>query len=349
MAEQALFMQSQPQVWNMMWAFADSMALKCAVDLRIADIIHDHGCPITLQQLVSGINSPSTNLIYLSRIMRFLVYKNVFTAKVDSNGSETTLYGLTPAARWLLQDDANLSLAPMIQAQTHDILMSPWRYFSKCVEEGGDAFPKAHSSEIWDLASVNPEFNKTFNASMACTSKIAVEAILGNYEGFEGLESLVDVGGGTGMLIREIVKNNPHIRGIGFDLPHVVSTAPEFPGVEYIGGNMFREVPKADAVIIKSILHDWTDDECVTILKNCHRAIGKNGKKVIVVEVVLNPEGGSSFEDTGLALDLCMMAHTSGKERTEHEWKHILKDAGFPQYKLIQIPSLFSIIEAYPA
>ncbi|KAL5720922.1 hypothetical protein ACHQM5_013546 [Ranunculus cassubicifolius] len=348
MAEHSLFLQSQPQVWNMMWAFADSMALKCAVDLRIADIINSHGCSVTIQQLAAGIKSPSPNLIYLSRIMRFLVYKNIFTAKVDSK-ENAVVFGLTLASKWLLQDDAHLSLAPMILAQTHEILMSPWRYFSQCVEEGGDAFPKAHSSEIWDLASANPEFNKTFNASMACTAKVAVDAILANYNGFESLETLVDVGGGTGMLIREIVKANTHIRGTCFDLPHVVATAPEFSGVEYIGGDMFVEIPPADAVIIKSILHDWTDDECVTILKNCHKAIGERGKKVIVVEVVINPEGGSSFEATGLALDLCMMAHTSGKERTEDEWRKILNDGGFPRYKLIQMPSLFSIIEAYPA
>ncbi|KAL5720948.1 hypothetical protein ACHQM5_013569 [Ranunculus cassubicifolius] len=298
----------------MMWAFADSMALKCAVDLRIADIINSHGCSVTIQQLAAGINSPSPNLISLSRIMRFLVYKDVFTAK-DSKEKEV-VFSLTPAS----------NLAPIILAQTHEILMSPC-YFSQCVKEGGDAFPKTHSSEIWDWTSANPEFDKTFNAPMACTSQIAC------------LETLVDVGGGTGMLIREIVKANTHIRGICFDLPHVVATAPECPGIEYIGGDMFVEIPLANAVIIKSILHDWTDEECVKILKIYHKAIGENGKNSY----------RSSFEETGLALDLCMMAHASGKERTENEWRKILNDRGYPRYKLIQIPSLFFIIEAYPA
>ncbi|KAL5720934.1 hypothetical protein ACHQM5_013558 [Ranunculus cassubicifolius] len=348
MADEEAFMQSQPQMWKMVLGFADSMALKCAVDLRIADIIHSHGQPMTIENLASYIDSPSPDIGFLSRIMRFLVHKNVFAAY--NIGTVGISYGLTPAGKWLLQDGTSLTMAPLIQSQTHEILMSPWRYFSTCVQEGGDAFPKAHhGSEIWDLASTNPEFNKTFNAAMACMSNIAKGEVLANYNGFEGLETLVDVGGGTGMLIREIVKANPQIRGICFDLPHVVASAPESPGVEYIGGDMFVEVPTADVVIIKSVLHDWTDKECVTILKNCRNAIGRNGKKVVVVEIVLNPSGEGPFEETKLVSDLLMIAHTSGKERTEAEWGKILNDGGFPRYKLIQMPSLYSIIEAYPA
>ncbi|RZC64334.1 hypothetical protein C5167_008025 [Papaver somniferum] len=161
---------------------------------------------------------------------------------------------------------------------------------------------------------------------------------------------VVDVGGGTGTMIAEIVKANPHVQGINFDLPHVVATAADFPGVKHVGGDMFTDVPKADAFIMKSLLHDWTDEDCTKILRNCYNAItNKKSGKVIIVEIVLGSEGSGLFCKTGLILDMVMMAHTSGgKERTEVEWKMLLNNAGFPRYNIIQTPACPCIIEAFP-
>jgi hypothetical protein len=97
------------------------------------------------------------------------------------------------------------------------------------------------------------------------------------------------------------------------------------------------------------IMHDWSDEICVKILKNCRKAIPEESGKVIIVDVVLQPDGNGLFDDTGLMFDLLMLAHTSGgKERTELEWKKVLEGGGFPRYNIIKIPVLPSIIEAYP-
>lgn len=96
-------------------------------------------------------------------------------------------------------------------------------------------------------------------------------------------------------------------------------------------------------------MHDWSDEECVRILKNCKKAIPERTGKVIIVEVVLNPEGEEMFDESRLVFDLLMIAHcVGGKERTEAEWKKVLKDGGFPRYNIIKIPDLPSIIEAFP-
>ena len=98
-------------------------------------------------------------------------------------------------------------------------------------------------------------------------------------------------------------------------------------------------------------MHDWSDEICVKILKNCRKAIPEESGKVIIVDVVLQPDGNGLFDDTGLMFDLLMLAHTSGeKERTELEWKKVLEGGGFPRYNIIKIPALPlpSIIEAYP-
>ncbi|KAF8391384.1 hypothetical protein HHK36_023688 [Tetracentron sinense] len=348
LGEEEAMLRGQADIWQYMFGFVDSMALKCAVELGIADIINSYGHPIALSQIASSMDSPSPDINCLSRIMRLLVRKGIFISSPHPESGDP-LYGLTHSSKWLLRE-AELSLAPMVIMENHQWPLAPWHCLSRCVKEGGIAFEKAHGSEIWNFASANPEFNNLFNEGMACTSKITIKAILSAYkDGFQGVRSLVDVGGGTGTVVTEIVKAHPHIHGICFDLPHVVATAPKYPGVSHIGGDMFDAIPAADAIFMKWIMHDWSDEDCVKILKNCRKAIPEKNGKVIIVDVVLQPDGEGLFDNTGLVLDLVMVAHTSGgKERTEVEWKKILEEGGFSRYKIIKIPALQSIIEAYP-
>ncbi|KAI4331921.1 hypothetical protein L6164_016867 [Bauhinia variegata] len=161
--------------------------------------------------------------------------------------------------------------------------------------------------------------------------------------------SLIDVGGGIGETVSEIAKSYPHIKCINFDQPHVVATASKYEGVTHVGGDMFQAIHKADAVFMKWVMHDWSDENCVKILKKCKEAIPEERGKVIIVDFVLKPEGDGIFDDTGFVFDLLMIAHASGgRERTELEWKKVLQEAGFPRYNIITIKALPSIIEAYP-
>ncbi|KAG4177107.1 hypothetical protein ERO13_A11G293300v2 [Gossypium hirsutum] len=342
-------LQGQAEIWRYLYSFADSMALKCAVELRIADIIHSNGGPLTLSQIASCINGglTSPDITTLARIMRLLIRRKIFTVHHPSDGGDL-LYDLTHSSRWLLHDSEQ-TLVPMVLMENHPLQMAPWHYFSQCVKEGGFAFKKAHGCEIWDLASRNPDFNKLFNDGLACTSKFLTSVILSSYkQGLSSIGSLVDVGGGTGGLISEIVKKHPHIKGINFDFPHVVSTAPTYDGVSHIGGDLFHAIPNADAVILKWILHCWGDEDCIKILRNCRKAIPRENGKVIIVEIILKEDGSGVFDEIGFLLDLVMIAHANGKERTEAEWKKILEGGGFSHYKIINIPALASIIEAYP-
>ncbi|XP_038692775.1 desmethylxanthohumol 6'-O-methyltransferase-like isoform X2 [Tripterygium wilfordii] len=347
-------LEGQTRVWKLMFGFVDSLTLKCAVELRIADIINSHGGPISLSQIASGIDSPHPDLSHLVRIMRYLVRKQVFSAHQPEPHGET-LYGLTDTSKWLLTD-SDLSLNPMVILQNNPFQLAPWHCLGQCVREGGIAYEKAHGCEMWDFASQNPEFNRMFNDAMAYTAQIFVKALVSDYkDGFDGVETLVDVAGGIGRVLGEIVKAYPHIKGINLDLGHVIATAPEYPGITHVIGDMFKSIPKADAVLMQRIMHDWEDEECVKILKNCRKAIAQAHRtgKLIMVEIILPPNGGSSssssFGDVDLAYDLLMFSHMSGgKERTEAEFKKLLEGGGFPRHKIIQIPALLSVIEAYP-
>ncbi|KAK9027501.1 hypothetical protein V6N11_067334 [Hibiscus sabdariffa] len=101
--------------------------------------------------------------------------------------------------------------------------------------------------------------------------------------------------------------------------------------------------------VLQWILHDWGDEDCIKILRNCRKAIPRGKGKVIIVDIVVKPDGDGPFDDTRFVFDLVMIAHCrGGKERTEVEWKRILEQGGFSCYKIINIPTLTSIIEAYP-
>ncbi|XP_062197344.1 probable inactive methyltransferase Os04g0175900 [Phragmites australis] len=147
---------------------------------------------------------------------------------------------------------------------------------------------------------------------------------------FDGVGVLVDVGGGTGATLAMIANRYKHIRGINFDMSHVISEAPSLPGVEHVAGSWFDSIPTGDAVFMKWILHMQNDEDCIKILKNCHRALPDKGK-VIVVQSVLpeTPESTPAARDS-FTMDIIMLVNfNGGKDRTEQEYAKLARDAGF--------------------
>ncbi|MCL7040866.1 hypothetical protein MKW94_011007 [Papaver nudicaule] len=348
-------LKGQAEIWEHMFAFVDSMALKCAVELGIPDIINSHGRPVTMSEIIHSLktttssSSSSPNVEYLTRVMRLLVHNRIFTSQFHQESNEV-LFDLTRSSKWLLKD-SEFNLSTLVLFEMDPILLKPWQYLSKCVQESGFPFEKAYGCKIWEFALANPQFNEFLNNALRCTTSTIINEMLVEYkDGFKGMKSLVDVGGGTGTMMAQIVEANPHIQGINFDLPHVVATAPNHPGVEHVGGDMFVDIPEADAIMMKSVLHDWNDEYCAKILKNCYKAVTKKKDgKVILVEGVLQPDKNDTFDKAGLMFDMVMIAHTSaGKERTEEEWKILLNNAGFPRYNIIKTSAFHCIIEAFP-
>jgi len=226
-------LQGQVEAWKFTFAFAESLAVKCVVLLGIPDMIAREGprATLSLDEIVAKLPTESPDAACLFRIMRFLVAKGIFRASKSARegGAFETRYGLTPASKWLVKE-RELSMAPMLLMQNNETTLAPWHHFNECVLEGGVAFKKANSAEIWSYASDHPDFNNLFNNAMACNARILMKAFLSKYQGFHSLNSIVDVGGGTGTAVAEIVRAYPSIKGINYDLPHVVSTAPHRTG-----------------------------------------------------------------------------------------------------------------------
>jgi len=243
----------QVEIWRYMTSFTDSMALKAVVELRIADIIDSYGKPLSLSQIVENIeNAPSPDASLLERVMRVMVRRKIFSAEKSETGE--TLYGMTRASKWILRD-TKITIAPFLLLENHPIHLNPAHYISEIVREGtknGTAFFRCHGHEQFEMTGLDSEYNRLFNEGMVCTTRFVTKAVINGYrDGFNKIESLVDVGGGIGGSLSEIVRAYPHIKGINFDLPHVVATAPNFDGITHVGGDMFVSIPSADAIYMK--------------------------------------------------------------------------------------------------
>jgi hypothetical protein len=239
-------------IWKYIFGFTEMAVVKCAIELGIADAIESHGSPITLSELSSTLGcAPSP----LYRIMRFLMHRRIFKEKLTNQDSPG--YAQTPLSRRLMRHGEH-SMAPLILMESSPVMLAPWLSLSaRVLADGNSSFEKAHGEDLWAYTAANPAHSQLFNEAMACDARLVVPAIVqGCPEVFDGLSSLVDVGGGNGTALKMLVKACPWIQGINFDLPHVVSVAAEISGVEHVGGDMFESVPNADAAFLMvSMVH----------------------------------------------------------------------------------------------
>ncbi|XP_028762814.1 isoliquiritigenin 2'-O-methyltransferase-like [Neltuma alba] len=181
---------------------------------------------------------------------------------------------------------------------------------------------------------MDPTFKTIFHRAMADFSTMMMKYVLEKYKGFEGISTLVDVGGGIGQSLKMVISKYPSIQGINFDLPQVIQHALSCPGMKHVGGDMFNSVPQGDAIMMKSITHNWGDETCVQILRNCHRSLRNEGK-LIIIDLIMPeiPNGSDGHKHVSIA-DNLMLVQPGGKERTEEEFEALCKDSGFSSYRI---------------
>ncbi|XP_074586013.1 trans-resveratrol di-O-methyltransferase-like [Curcuma longa] len=349
-------------VWNIMFNHAKSMALKCAVELGVADVLHAHGAAhsMTLSVLASQLAVPPCRTAALGRVMRLLVHSGIFT-RTTASAEEEEAYALTPASATLLVKEKTECLSPTVFFALHPMILSPMHSLSQWLTDTAAApapspFEQFHGKSIFELASENTELNRLFNEGMAADSRAVAKALVGDRGRhlFHGLRSLVDVGGGSGDLAVAIAAAFPQMKCAVFDLPHVVAGSElgtRATTVEAVAGDMFESIPPAQAVILKWILHDWNDENCVRILRNCKKAIppGDEGGKAIIIEMVMKSEDGRSEEEveTQLLFDVHLLGVMEGKQRSEAEWASIFTAAGFTDYNITPLLGVRSIIQLF--
>lgn len=242
--------EAEERIWNIAFGYVEMAVVKCAIELGVADTIETHGQPMTLAQLSDKIGCSSA---FLHRIMRFLVHQKIFKQTCSSGNHGTPSYSLTPLSRFLLRSEER-NLIDLILLQSSPTMLAPWHYLSGRVRVNGVApFVAAHGDDVWNYASENPAHSELVNDAMASDARVSIRAFVeGCAELFDGAKTVVDVGGGNGSALRVFLKAFPWMRGINFDVPHVVAAAPYIDDVEHVAGDMFVSVPKADIAFLKA-------------------------------------------------------------------------------------------------
>ena len=228
-----------------------------------------------------------------------------------------------------------------------------WKHLPTMIKDGKqNAFPREYGQKLFEFTDSNPLYREVFNQAMSSYSSIQTAWVTDALKGynFSNVNTVCDVGGGQGHLLCSLLVKYPHIRGTVIELDSVIKNNDllwaEKMGVKdrctYVGGNMFSKVPAADAYIMKMILHDWSDDECVKILSNIYNAASENGRILIAEHLVPGPEEPHFSK----LFDIHMMCVATGKERTVEEYADLLKKTGWNHANTFHSQSgLMGIIE----
>ncbi|MCQ4120659.1 acetylserotonin O-methyltransferase [Rhodococcus tibetensis] len=278
----------------------------------------------------------------LGRFLRVLVAEGLFAE--DGAGR----FALTEAGE-LLRVDTPGSLCHLVGLMSNEAYVA-WGHSAHSVRTGKESFTEAFGKPYFEWLSENPSAADEFDRCQAGLVEVRLLPLLNR--NWTEATTVVDIGGGEGTLITRLLRNHAHLRGILFDLPHVVSeSASKFCSADIgdrtsvVGGNFFEEVPQnGDVYVLSQILHDWDDESAGKILSNCRRAIPESGRLLIVEQVL--PEVATAHPMA--LLDLHMLVLLGGRERMATEWRRLLSDHGFTLESITAGPRS-SVIEAVPA
>jgi len=259
-------------------------------------------------------------------------------------------FAQTPLSEPLLTN-AKPCVRHMAMMLTDDWHIRCWEQLPWCVETGKPASFKLHGMGMFDWMGQHPEKTGNFNQAMTDLSSGDAAAVVQSYD-FSRFEHIVDVAGGHGALLAAILDSAPKLRGTLVEMPHVIEGAKKAGILDRFenratleAGSIFESLPKgADAYIMKFIIHDWYDPECIKILSHCRKGIRPSGRLLVVDQVV------PARNEPGVAklMDLEMLVLPGGMERTEQEFRDLFAASGFRLERTIPTPALQSIIEGVP-
>ena len=311
--------------------------------LGVPDLVKQRGSMDAAKMVIAGgINAAPAAL---ERVLRACASLGVFTE--DATGK----FGPTPLSD-VLTSDSPVSVKKLVEA-----MGGPWyRGWGQLLEAVATGKPQARNvfgMEWWDYLNANPKELEDFGEAMKSNSLNSLRGVLENCD-FNGVGKVADIGGGFGHLAVALLEKYPTLQAAVMDVPDLIRLARErFPvkdqvvanRLEYVGGDMFDSVPAANVYIMKHIIHDWEDEKCIRLLENCHRSMQGDGRLICVDSVL--PQMGDVAGTPAKLLDINMLVFITGKERTEDQWTHLYRKAGFEIRSITPIHDNFgtSIVE----
>jgi hypothetical protein len=311
-----------------------AQAIHAAAKLRIPDLLASG--PKTIGELAaeSGAHPPS-----LERLLRVLTGFEMFASSPDGRFQNTPLTER-------LRSDYPGSRRDSAKFLPAAFLWRPVGELYESVRTGEPAFQRIFGQSFFEYLNSHPDDAAVFNTAMTQGIAWTTPALLAAYD-FSLFERLVDVGGGEGALLRDILVATPKLHGVLFDLPEVVARAPDIltgdiaVRCQIVGGNFFDSVPEgADAYVLKGVLHDWPDEEAARILRNTRRAIRPDGTVLLI-------EGVVDFGSRPVGPMELLMLVVGGRERTQAEFQSLLAATGFSLTRIIPTEAS-SLIECHP-
>jgi C-methyltransferase len=281
----------------------------------------------------------------LHRLLRALISKGIFRRRRDGRYELNSLAGT-------LRTDAPISMTWAAQFYGSGEQRERWTLMADSIRTGSSVVPALRGMESYDYFAGQPELAELFGQTMTSVSELTDGPVVAGYD-FSAYSTIVDVGGGHGPLLAAILAGAPASRGVLYDLPSVVASAPNLlrerqvaDRVRIAEGSFFDDVPTGgDAYILKNIIHDWSDEKAVQILRNVRTAAGSRGT-VLLVELVI-PKHNRDFP--GKWVDLEMLLNLGARERTAAEYRDLLSQAGLQMTRVVQTASPLSVVEARAA
>ena len=331
--------QDAERVLQLGTGFVFSAALQPIVRLKIADLLASG--PVTVSELAAQTN---TNADALYRVLRVLACVGVFQELPGKTFAPTALSEL-------LRSDVPGSMRDLVLWMSNPFHFKVWGELGYSVETGNPAVEHVYGKAAFEAIFGDPEVACDFNDAMSCFSRMIAPALLDAYD-FSAVGTLVDIAGGHGAVLCEVLSRYPKMKGILFDMPNVIQEAnchicslKMDERCQTISGNFFEQIPAGgDAYYMQHIIHDWDDEPALKILSNCRRALeGRPGGVLLIVDSVV-PQNSEPHVSKWLDLEMLLMP--GGRERTEPEWHELMNKAGFEITRIVPMKAPESVIEA---
>jgi SAM-dependent methyltransferase len=316
-----------------------SQAIYVAAKLGIADLLAEGPRGHDELASASGAHAPS-----LRRVLRLLASAGVLAETDDGRFELTVIGSCLRSGPGSFRAVAQLFGGPGV--------WSSWGELLSTVRTGETSWHRLFGADSFAYFATHPEEGAVFDEAMGAFTAMVAVAVAAAYD-FSPFHTIVDVGGSEGVLLAGILRENPALRGVVFDLPRLaegarkrIAAAGLGDRCEFVGGDFFAAVPGGgDAYMLKHVIHDWDDERAACILRSCHRAMGPQGK-LLIVEGIYPPRIDGSLESRGAAAnDVNMMVCTGGRQRSEAEFRELFDAVGFRLTRIVPTLAASSVIE----
>jgi SAM-dependent methyltransferase len=327
------------QLIQMGVAIWQARAVYAAAELGIADLLAEG--PLEIEEIA---RKTATHVQSLFRLMRALASCGIVEAVGPGLFATTTLGAA-------LRESAPGAARATILTIAGSWQWKAWDQFLSVLRTGQSGIKAAFGKDLFEFLSGEPVHSARFNDAMVGMHGAVAPAVVAAYD-FSQFRSIVDVGGGKGALLAEILKAHPEMTAVLFDLPETENHARDYiaeAGLKercaFQAGDFFDRLPPGhDAYVLAHVLHDWVDEEAISILRKCREAFPVGGR-LLIVEAVL-PDDNTPHH--GKLMDLLMLTVTGGVERSQNEFDQILMKSGFKPGRIYPTKTHQSVIEAIP-